>query len=123
MGSYIEMNDTLQIKEEQGFPEELNLEKHLKNPLKAEDFKDKVFKFHGKKDVRFYHVPPVRVFLAENIDGKWLYWGLVYITKAELDYEKKETRGEFEIIYLYTPEEMKIAHDILDRNPNTRYFE
>ena len=28
MGSYIETNDTLQITSEQGFPKELNYEKH-----------------------------------------------------------------------------------------------
>lgn len=40
MGSYIETNDTLQITREQGFPKELDYEKHKLNPYKAEDFKD-----------------------------------------------------------------------------------
>ena len=40
MGSMIELNDTLQITKEQGFPEELNYEKHKLHPYKAEDFKD-----------------------------------------------------------------------------------
>ena len=31
MGSYIELNDTLQLTTEQGFPKELDLKKHLKN--------------------------------------------------------------------------------------------
>ena len=48
MGSYIEMNDTLQITKEQGFPKELTLEQHLKVPFKAEQFKNTVFEF--KKD-------------------------------------------------------------------------
>ena len=43
MGSYIETNDTLQITREQGFPNELNYEKHKLNPYKAEDFKDRIF--------------------------------------------------------------------------------
>lgn len=123
MGSIIELNDTLQINREQGFPEELNLEKHLKNPYKAEDFKDKIFEFKNKKGIRVYHVLPVRVVLVENINGKWLYWGLVYITKLHLDYEKKLTSGKFKIIYIYTPEEMKKAHDLIDRDPKTRFFE
>ena len=42
MGSFIEINDTLQITKEQGFPRELNLENHLKNSIKVEDFQDKV---------------------------------------------------------------------------------
>jgi hypothetical protein len=43
MGSFIELNDTLQLTSEQGFPQELNLEQHLQTPFSAEDFKDKVF--------------------------------------------------------------------------------
>ena len=35
MGSYVEINDTLQITREQGFPKELSLEQHLKNPYIA----------------------------------------------------------------------------------------
>jgi len=42
MGTFIETNDTLQITKEQGFPVELNLEIHLKTPLIAENFKDKI---------------------------------------------------------------------------------
>lgn len=34
MGSYVEMNDTLQITAEQGFPSALDLETHLKQPIK-----------------------------------------------------------------------------------------
>jgi len=55
MGSYIETNDTLQITREQGFPKELNYEKH-------------------------------------------------------------------KIIYINTPEEMKYAHNIIDRNKETKYM-
>ena len=55
MGSYIEMNDTLQITKEQGFPKELTLEQHLKVPFKAEQFKN-------KPNIRNYHMPPVRNF-------------------------------------------------------------
>ena len=36
MGSYVEINDTLQITKEQGFPKELNWKKHLKVPYTAE---------------------------------------------------------------------------------------
>ena len=67
MGSFIEINDTLQITKEQGFPVELNFEKHKVHPFHSDDFEGKVFSFSGKKEIRFFHAPPVRCFLAENI--------------------------------------------------------
>src|SRR3989344_2740030 len=117
MGSMIEMNDTLQITREQGFPVELDLEKHLQNPLKAEDFADRVFEFKDKKEIRVYQIPPVRNFLAENRGGKWIYWGLVHITQLTYDYEHKITSGKFKIIYINTPEEMKQVFKITDQRP------
>lgn len=122
MGSMIEINDTLQITKEQGFPAELDIKRHLENPFTAKDFEGKVFEFKDKSGVRFYHIPPTRVFLAQNIDGKWLYWGLVHILSVDHDYEKKTTSGKFRIEYIYTPEDMKKSHDILDRDEKTRYF-
>ena len=123
MGSFIEINDTLQIGKEQGFPEELDIDSHLKNLYTLDSYKDKVFKFSNKSGIRFYLQPPVRVFLVENINGKWLYWGLAHILSITHDYMKKTTSGEYKIIYLNTPEEMKKAHDLIDRNPETNYFE
>jgi len=121
MGSFIEINDTLQINDEQGFPSELNYEKHIDKPFLAEDFKDKIFEFKNKEGVRFYHVPPVRVFLVQNIKGKWLYWGHVHILEIDYDYKNKITSGKFKIVYLYSPDEMKVAHSIIDRNPKTNF--
>jgi len=95
MGSFIETNDTLQITKGQGFPGELNLEKHLENPYKAEDFKDKKFEFKNKPGVRVYNMPPVRNFFAENRDGKWIYWGLINILELNIDYVNKTTSGKF----------------------------
>jgi hypothetical protein len=122
MGSMIEINDTLQITKEQGFPLELDLEKHLQNPLKAEDFKDSIFEFHDKKEIRIYKAPPVRNFLVENRAGKWIYWGLIHIVELHYDYINKITSGKYKIININTPEEMKKTHDLTDRNPETRYF-
>lgn len=119
MGSYIEMNDTLQITREQGFPKELNLVEHLKVPFTAENFKDKVFEFKNKPSIRNYKIPPVRNFLVENIDGKWLYWGLVHITEVKHDYINKTTSGKFKIIYINKPEEMEMVHNLIDRNEDT----
>jgi len=73
MGSFIEINDTLQLTMEQGFPKSLNYEKHKAKPFITSDFKDKVFEFKGKPNIRVFHSPPVRNFLVQNIDGKWLY--------------------------------------------------
>ena len=122
MGSYIEINDTLQVSKAQGFPAELEISKHLEKNYNADDFKDQIFKFSNKPSIRLYHQPPVRVFLVENIDGKWLYWGLVHIISVAHNYLDKTTSGEFKITYINTPEEMKKAHNLIDRNPDTSYF-
>jgi hypothetical protein len=122
MGSYIETNDTLQISKEQGFPHELILETHLKTPYSSLQFKDIVFEFKGKPSLRIYHAPPVRNFLVENVNGKWIYWGLVHIIEETHDMVNKTTSGKYKIIYINTPEEMKKAHALIDRNPQTAYF-
>lgn len=122
MGSNIKINDTLQLTKEQGFPSELNLENHLKNPYKSEDFTDKTFEFRDKLEIRTYQAPPVRNFLVENKGGKWIYWGLVHILEITHDYVKKTTGGKFKIIYIYSPDEMKQAHELIDRNGDTRFF-
>ncbi|MCA9332252.1 hypothetical protein KDA00_00060 [Candidatus Saccharibacteria bacterium] len=123
MGAFIEINDTLRINKEQGFPQELDLKTHLKTPYKLDSISGKVYKFKSKPDIRIYKVPPVRNFLVEDIDGKWIYWGLCYIRSIEHDYIKKETSGTFEIIRLNTPEEMKemfkLTHYI---NKEQNYF-
>ena len=100
MGTIIETNDTLQITKEQGFPLELNLESHLINPVTADSLAGKIFEFKDKPKIRVYHQPPVRNFLVENIDGKWVYWGLVHILEITHDYENKTTSGKFKIIYM-----------------------
>lgn len=114
MGSLIEINDTLQINEEQGFPADiLNIEKHLEHPIQLEDVNGKVFSF-GKKDrVRIYQIDPVRVYLVQNINGKWLFWGRVYIQSQSINkkldangqwqVDQWETSGTFIIIDIYDP--------------------
>ena len=109
MGSEIIHNDTLQITTEQGFPEILNLEKHRNNSIKLEDVPD-TFSFKKPK-ARIYHVPPTRVFLVHNIEGKWLYWGKILIIEQTIT--EKETTGKFKIIEIYDPEyqEMITKHE------------
>ena len=121
MGSYVEINDTLQITKEQGFPKELDWKQHIVKPYDAEQFKDKVFEFKNKPNIRNYHLQPFRNFLVENINGKWIYWGLVHILEVKHDYINKVTSGKFKIKYINSPEEMKSAHNIIDRNSET-YF-
>lgn len=122
MGSLIEINDTLQLTKEHGFPQELDIETHLKNPYKLEDVRDKVFSFHDKMDVRIYKVPPTRNFFVESKDGKWIYWGLIHVLEITTDYINKTTSGKFRIIYINTPEEMKKAYELIDRRPGKDFF-
>jgi len=82
-------------------------------------FKDKIFEFKDKPNIRNYHMPPVRNFLVENIDGKWLYWGMIHITEVKHDYINKTTSGKFKIIYINKPDEMEMAHNLIDRNKDT----
>ena len=119
MGIYVEINDTLQITKEQGFPEELDWKQHLKIPYTAEQFKDRVFEFKDKSGIRIYKIPPVRNFLVENIDGKWLYWGLINVIEVKYDYINKITSGKYKITYINKPEEMETAHNLIDRNKDT----
>ena len=122
MGSIIEINDTLQITRNEGFPSVLDLEIHLKTPYKTETFGDMIFEFKNKSGIRVFKVPPVRNFLVENKNGKWVYWGLVHILEVTHNYESKTTSGKFKIIYLYDPDEMRKAHDLIDRNKETEFF-
>lgn len=122
MGSFIVLNDTLQLTPAQGFPKELDYEKHKTKPFTADDFKGKIFNFKDKPKIRVYQAPPVRNFLVQNIDGKWLYWGLAHVLEVTHDNLKQTTSGKFEIIYIYTPEEMKQAHKLIDRNKETDYL-
>jgi len=103
MGSYIEFNDTLQLTTEQGFPAELDLQKHLQKPFTAEQFKDRVFTFKDKQNIRLFHPAPTRVFLVHNIDGKWLYWGHCLIIEQTINAETKTTSGKFIITKIYDP--------------------
>jgi hypothetical protein len=122
MGSFIEINDTLQISKEQGFPEELDYEQHKIKPFLASNFEGKVFEFKDKPKVRIYKLPPVRNFLVQNIDGKWLYWGLIHVIEVVHDNIKQVTSGKYKIIHINSPEEMKFAHKIIDRNKETDFL-
>ena len=123
MGSFIEINDTLQLTTEQGFPVELDYNKHKLKPFSAEDFQGKVFEFKNKPNIRLYKIPPVRNFLAHNVGDKWLYWGLVHIIEVTHDNINQTTSGKFKIIQIYSPEEMEKAHIYLHPSSAKSFFE
>jgi hypothetical protein len=122
MGSFIELNDTLRISKAQGFPKGLDLQKHLQNPYKSENFVGKVFHFKAKPKIRVYQQPPVRNFLVEDVAGKWVYWGKCHILEIHHDYTAQETSGTFKILSLNTPEMMQQAFELIDLTPENNYF-
>jgi hypothetical protein len=113
MGNQIEVNDTLQITRQQGFPTDVfNLQQHIECPVTLEDVRGRRFSFHGKIGARIYHLEPVRVFLVENIDGKWLFWGHAQVQQQTISKRldasgiwtgEWHTAGEFIISTVYEP--------------------
>jgi len=91
MGSLLEFNDTLKLKRE-------NL------PEKLEPGKIYSFKIEGR---RFYHLSPVRVFLVEEIGGKWNYIGHIRIITQTQDALDNITSGKYKVTKLYSPEYVK----------------
>lgn len=114
MGTFLEINDTLQLTEEQGFPVAmLAYEQHQKTPIKLDEVVGKTFHFR-KSSARIFHLDPVRVYLAQNIGGKWLFWGQILIQSQQIekvlledatwDGESWATSGNFIIKKLYAPD-------------------
>ena len=68
MGSFIEINDTLRITKEQGFPRILDYKQHCIKPFTINDVHGNIFTFTNKPNVRIYKAPPVRNFLVEDIE-------------------------------------------------------
>jgi len=120
MGSYIEFNDTLQISDNQGFPKILKLRTHLKKPFTVSDFKGKIFSF-VKPGMRIFHPAPNRVFLVNNIKGKWLYWGHVLIIEQTIDAKRKITKGKFIITKIYLPSHQR-SMSINETNKGKEFF-
>lgn len=122
MGSQITINDTLRITREQGFPTALDYETHKNKPFEAGDFEGQIFEF-TKPDIRIYKTPPVRNFLVEDVDGKWLYWGRIHVLELHHDNIKNATSGKFKIIQIYSPDEMPLAHKLIDGRDEVNFFE
>ena len=132
MGSFIEINDTLQITKAQGFPVSiLSLERHQKDPITIDEVKGKVFEFNNKPSARIFQKDPVRVFYVQNIDGKWLFWGHIMIQSQTVkkkmdadgswDGESWITKGTYTISKIYNPEYQKIV-TMNESPPGKSYF-
>ncbi len=107
MGSIIEINDTLKISKDRGFPLCLSLEEHIKNPNDSEGLVgvEREFKNPG---IRLYNLKPSRVFLVEELpDGKWLYWGHAQITTQMINQDS--TSGKYKITKIYDPEYQRLV--------------
>lgn len=120
MGSFIEINDTLQLTEAQGFPTDvLDLAQHQQQPITLEAVQGRLFEFYDKPDARILQRDPVRMFLVENKDGKWLFWGHAMIQswtikkqldeQGQWDGESWLTEGTYYISKIYTPDYQILA--------------
>ncbi len=96
MGAQMILNDTLQLTLEQGFPEQLKV--------------DSEYSFQ-KKGRRLYRLPPVRVFLAFNKDGKWDYRGEALITELTILPLQEKTTGKFKVVKIYSEEHRKVLNE------------
>jgi len=119
MGSTIEINDTLKISKKRGFPEGLSIDNHVLIPVASRNFLGQKFEFWNN-DERLYHRPPARVFLVEEIDGKWLYWGNAYVLEQTI--KKEKTSGVYRIIKIYQPDFQR-AMTIEESPTGKSYFE
>jgi hypothetical protein len=118
MGSFIEVNDTLQITTAQGFPDDIfDRDNHVKNPVKLSDVKDQTFNFKDKVNPRIFHLDPVRVYFVHNINGKWLFWGRIVIQTQTIQKRLAAdgswagewvTNGSYQLIDVYEPDYQKV---------------
>jgi hypothetical protein len=128
----VEINDTLQLTTEQGFPADLlDLKKHQKKPIKLNDVQGKIFEFKDKASARIFQLDPVRVYYVHNIKGKWLFWGRVFIQSltiyknvdAKGNWKEGDwlTSGTYKIIDIYDPSYQK-TFTLHEAPPDRNYF-
>lgn len=95
MGSPIEFNDTLKLTPGEGLP--------------PDPQEGPVYEF-CKDGRRLYHLAPTRVFLVEDVNGKWNYIGHAYVLELTLDAERDQTRGKYRITRLYPRDYAMLAN-------------
>ena len=117
MGSTIKLNDTLKISRERGFPAGLRLEDHVTDPETSRRFLGREFSFWNDEE-RLYHRPDTRVWLVEEIAGKWLYWGHVLVTEQTI--KPRRTEGKYRIIMLYAPEYQRLI--TIEESPSGKSY-
>lgn len=131
MGCMYELNDTLLLSPDQGFPTNVfDYDSHVKNPVTIKDVEGKIFEFSNKPAARAFQLDPVRVFFFENVpgekpeDSKWLAWGKVLIQSLHIVHKKDVTidpnnpisfepgdwltSGTYKILEVYDPEYQRI---------------
>ena len=131
MGSLVEINDTLQLTTEQGFPADVfDRDQHVKNPVKLADVADRIFHFNDKPNARIFQLDPVRVYFVHNINGKWLFWGRIFIQTQTILKKLADdgswkgewvTNGSYRVIDVYDPEYQKIF-TTREAPPASNYF-
>ncbi len=89
------INDTLQLTTAQGFPNKLELNMEHK---------------FEKDKRRLYRLPPARVFLVHNKNGKWDYKGEALITELTILPFEEKTIGKFKLVKIYTDEHRKVLN-------------
>jgi len=130
MGSLIDLNDTLELTDAQGFPADVfDLARHQCDPITLEDLADRIFTFHGKVKPRIFQLDPVRVFFYHNLpdaqgNTRWLAWGEVLIQslhiqknpavahqskRNESDPNQWVTGGTYRMLKVYDPDYQRIA--------------
>lgn len=132
MGSFVELNDTLQLTKEQGFPAHIfDFERHQKHPITTEEVAGRTFSFTNKPAARIFQLDPVRVYYVHNIDGKWLFWGRVLIQSQHIEKKLDDkgcwdgqswmTSGTYKILNVYDPEYQK-TFTLNEAPPDRNYF-
>jgi hypothetical protein len=132
MGSSLELNDTLQITTEQGFPADvLDLQRHQIQPITIADLGGRRFTFQGKPGARFFQLDPVRVYLVHNVNGKWLFWGHAFVQDQTIAKQVGPdgtwmsgnwvTSGSFTVSQIYPPDYQKLF-TITESPPGLSFF-
>ncbi|MBI4159151.1 hypothetical protein HY500_02740 [Candidatus Woesearchaeota archaeon] len=101
MGTAVEFKDTLRLAKGCGFPLELDLEQHIANPEKSRRFLGHRIRFEAEGKVVYNH-SPARVFLVEDVESRWLYWGNGVVVEQAI--KGGVTRGVCLITKIYDPE-------------------